>query len=82
MLPAKHKSTEQERAGQAAKRGLAVIEDMFTHESRQFEAELEAEGLPIDSLPLEAAMALVAWEEVRPLHKLSSVRILAILLNF
>ena len=43
---------------------------------------MEAEGLPIDSLPLEAAMALAAWEEARPLHKLSSVRILAILLKF
>ena len=81
MLLAKHKS-EHEWAGQSAERGLAVVEDMFIQESRQFEAELEAEGLPIDSLPLEAAMALAAWEEVRPLHKLSSVRILAILLKF
>ena len=70
MLLAKHKSTEQEWAGQAAKRGLAAVEDMSAHESRQFKAELEAEGLPIDSLPLEAAMALAAREEVRPLHKL------------
>ena len=44
MLPAKRKSTEQEQAGQAAKRGLAAVEDMFAHESRQFKAELEAEG--------------------------------------
>ena len=51
-------------------------------ESKQFEAELEAEGLPIDSLPLEAAMTLAAQEEARPLHKLSLVRILAILLTF
>ena len=82
MLPVKHKSTEQEQAGQAAKRGLAVVEDMFACESRQFKAELEAEGLPIDSSPLEAAMALAVWEEARPLHKLSLVRILAILLKF
>ena len=50
--------------------------------SKQFEAELQAEGLPIESLPLEAAMALAAREEARPLHKLSLVRILAILLKF
>ena len=42
----------------------------------------QAEGLPIDSSPLEAAMALAAQEEVRPLHKLSLVRVLAILLKF
>ena len=81
MLPAKCKS-EHEWAGQAAKRGLAAVEDMFAQESKQFKAELEAEGLSIDSSPLEAAMALAAWEEVRPLHKLSSVRIPAILLAF
>ena len=81
MLLAKHKS-EHEWAGQAAKRGLVAVEDMFVQESKQFEAELQAEGLPIDSSPLEAAMALAAREEVRPLHKLSSVRILAILLKF
>ena len=81
MLPVKHKS-EHEWAGQAAKRGLTAVEDMFAQESGQFEAELKAEGLPIDSSPLEAAMALAAQEEVRPLHKLSSVRIPAILLTF
>ena len=56
----KHKASDQERAGQAAKRGLAAVEDMFMHESLQFEAELEAEGLPIDASPLEAAMTLAA----------------------
>ena len=61
MLPSKcYRATEHEWAGQEAKRGLAAVEDMFTWESRQFEAELEAEGLPIDSSPLEAAMALAA----------------------
>ena len=58
------------------------LRNMFAQESKQFEAELEAEGLPIDSSPLEAAMALAAQEEVRPLHKLSLVRIPAILLIF
>ena len=82
MLLAKRKFTEQEWAGQAAKRGLAVVEDMFAHESRQFKAELEDEGLPIDSLPQETAMALAAQEEATPLHKLSLVRILIILLKF
>ena len=56
-------------------RGLSAVEDMFMHETLQFEAELEAEGLPPHLSPLEAAMALVAQEEVRPLHKLSLVRI-------
>ena len=60
MLPAKCKSSDHEQAGQASKRGLAAVEDMFLWESRQFEAELEAEGLPIDASPLEAAMALAA----------------------
>ena len=59
MLPVKHKS-DHEQAGQAAKRGLAVVEDMFFQEFKQFEAELEAEGLPIDSSPLEVIKALVA----------------------
>ena len=74
MLPTKHKS-DQEHADQAAKRGLAAVEDMFAHETKQFEAELKAEGLPTDLSPLEAAMALAAQEEARPLHKLSPVRI-------
>ena len=67
--------SDHECADQAAKRDLVAVEDMFLQESKQFEAELEAEGLPIDSSPLEAAMALAAQEEVRPLHKLSLVRI-------
>ena len=75
MLLAKCKSTENEWAGQAPKRGLAVVKDIFTQESRQFEAELEAEGLPIDSLPLEAAMALAAREEARPWHKLTPISV-------
>ena len=58
MLPTKHKSSDQERAGQAAKWGLAAVEDMFNQETLQFEAELEAKGLPINVSPLEAAMAL------------------------
>ena len=74
MLPTKHKS-DQDHTDQAAKRGLSPVEDMFTHETLQFEAELEAEGLPPHLSPLEAAMALVAQEEARPLHKLSPVRI-------
>ena len=45
------------------------------HETLQFEVELEAEGLPPHLSPLEMAMALVAQEEARPLHKLSLVRI-------
>ena len=44
-------------------------------ETMQFEAELEAEGLPPHLSPLEAAMALSAQEEERLLHKLSQVRI-------
>ena len=75
MLPVKHKSSNQERAGQATKRGLAAVEDMFMHESLQFEAELKAEGLPIYASPLEAAMALAAQEEARHLHKLSLVSV-------
>ena len=43
-----------------AKWGLAAVEDMFQHETLQFEAKLEAEGLPINASPLEAAMALAA----------------------
>ena len=34
------------------------MEDMFKCKTLQFEVELEAEGLPIDASPLEAAMAL------------------------
>ena len=81
MLPTKCKS-DQEHADQAAKRGLSAVEDMFAQETRQFEAGLEAEGLPTDLSPLEAAMALVAQEEVRPLHKLSPVRIPLYLSNY
>ena len=66
---------DQSHADQAAKRGLSVVKDMFARETSQFEAELKAEGLPPDFSPLEAAMALVAEEEARPLHKLSQVRI-------
>ena len=43
---------------------------------------MEAEGLPIDFSPLEVAMALSTWEEARPLHKLSLVRIPLNLPNF
>ena len=67
--------SDQDHADQAAKRGLSVVEDMFTHETLQFEAELEAEGLSPHLSLLESAMALVAQEEARPLHKLSPVRI-------
>ena len=79
MLPAKQKASDQERAGQAAKWGLAAVEDMFKWETHQYEAEMEAEGLPANLSPLEAAMALAAWEEVRPLHKLSLVSVYIIL---
>ena len=75
MITMKRKASDQERAGQAAKRGLAAVEDMFKHETLQFEVELEAEGLPIDASPLEAAMALATREEARPLHQLSSVSV-------
>ena len=81
MLPTKWKS-DQEHADQAAKRGLSAVEDMFARETNQFEAELKAEGLPTDLSPLEAAMALVAQEEARPLHKLSPVRISLCLSNY
>ena len=47
----------------------------------QFEAGLEAEGLPPHLSPLEVAMALAAQEEARPLHKLSLVRI-SLLLSY
>ena len=59
-----------------------MVEEMFAQETKHFEAELEAEGLPTDFSPLEAAMALVAWEEARPLHKLSPVRISLYLPNY
>ena len=75
MLPTKQKASDQEWAGQAAKWGLAAVEDMFQWETCQYEAEMEAEGLPATLSPLEAAIALAAWEEVRPLHKLSPVSV-------
>ena len=80
MLPTKWKA-DQSCADQAAKRGLSAVEDMLTQETLQYGAELEAEGLPPHLLPLEAAMALVAQEEARPLHKLSRVRI-SLLLSY
>ena len=73
--------SDQDHADQAAKRGLSAVEDMFAHETLQFEAELKAEGLSPHLSPLEAAMALAAQEEVRPLHKLSPVRIFTIFIN-
>ena len=79
MLPTKCKASDQEQAGQAAKRGLAAVEDMFKSETLQFEAELEAKGLPINLSPLEAAMALAEWEEAKPLHKLSLVSVYKIM---
>ena len=81
MLPIKQKS-DQEHADQAAKRGLSVVGEMFAHETLQGEAELKAEGLPTDLSPLKVAMALVAQEEVRHLHKLSPVRISLFLFNY
>ena len=74
MFPTKHKAN-QSWADWAAKRGLSAVEDLFMRETAQYEAELEAEGLPPHLSPLEAAMALSAQEEERPLHKLSQVRI-------
>ena len=44
-------------------------------ETFQYEAELKAEGLPINLSPLEATMALAEWEEAKPLHKLSPVSV-------
>ena len=44
-------------------------------ETLQFEAELEAKGLPTNVSPLEAAMALAEQEEAKPLHKLSPVSV-------
>ena len=58
------------------KEACQLVEDMFARETSQFLAELKAEGLLPDFSPLEAALALVAEEEARPLHKLSQVRIL------
>ena len=80
MLPTKCKA-DQSCMDQATKRGLSAVEDMFTRETLQFEAELEAEGLPPHLSPLEPAMALAAQEEARPLHKLSPVRI-SLLLSY
>ena len=74
MFPTKC-TADQSHTDQAAKRGLSAVEDLFARETLQFEAELEAEGLPPHLLLLEAAMALAAQEEARPLHKLSQVRI-------
>ena len=75
MFPTKHKA-DQSCADQAAKRGLSAVKDMFARETSQFEAELKAEGLPPDFSLLEAALALAAEEEAKPLHKLSWVIIL------
>ena len=75
MLPTKHKYADKERAGQAAKWGLEAVEDMFMHETFQYEADLKAEGLPINLSPLEATMALAKQEEAKPLHKLSLVSV-------
>ena len=75
MLPTKHKYSNKEWASQAAKWGLEAVEDMFMWETFQYEAELKAEGLPINLSPLEAAMALAKWEEAKPLHKLSPVSV-------
>ena len=74
MFPTKCKAN-QSWANQAAKRGLSAVEDLFVRETAQFEAELKVEGLPPHLSLLEAAMALSAQEEERPLHKLSRVRI-------
>ena len=81
MLPTKCKA-DQACTDQATKKGLSVVEDMFMHETLQFEAELKAEGLPPCLSPLEAAMALAAQEEARPLHKLSPVRISLFLIYY
>ena len=74
MFPTKCKA-DQSWADRAAKRGLSAVEDLFMRETAQYKVELEAEGLPPHLSPLEAAMALSAQEEERPLHKLSQVRI-------
>ena len=78
MLPTKHKFSDKDRASKAAKQGFEAVEDMFRHETFQYEAELKAEGLPTNLLPLEAAMALAKWEEAKPLHKLSPVSVLQV----
>ena len=75
MLLTKHKYSDKDQAGQAAKLGLEAVEDMFMQETFQCEAELKAEGLPINLSPLEATMALAEWEEAKPLHKLSPVSV-------
>ena len=82
MLPTKHKFSDKDRASKAAKWGLEAVEDMFRHETFQYEAELKAEGLPTNLLPLEAAMALAKWEEAKPLHKLSPVSVYKLLHPF
>ena len=79
MLPMKCKASDQEQAGQATKRGLAAVGDMFKCETCQYEAEMEAEGLLVNLSPPKAAMALAAQEEVRPLHKLSPVSVYTVL---
>ena len=58
MLLTKHKYSNKEQASKAAKQGLEAVEDMFMHETFQYEAELKVEGLPINLSPLEATMAL------------------------
>ena len=75
MIPVKCKASNQDRAGQVAKRGLAAVEDMFKCKTHQYEAEMETEGLLANLSPLKAAMVLAAWEEMRPLHKLSLVSV-------
>ena len=79
MLPTKHKFSDKDQASKAAKQGLEAVEDMFMCETFQYEAELKAEGLPTNLLPLEAAMALAKWEEAKPLHKLSQVSVFKLL---
>ena len=44
-------------------------------ETFQYEAELKAEGLPINLSPLETTMVLAKQEEAKPLHKLSPVSV-------
>ena len=42
--------SDKDRASKAAKWGLEAVEDMFRHETFQYEVELKVEGLPIQGL--------------------------------
>ena len=57
MLPTKCKA-DQSCADQAAKRGLSAVEDLFTRETLQFEAEARGRGAASSSLAFGSSYGL------------------------